>query len=588
MKIYPSKHIIMPETAIKPKDISLSCVVTDAVEKEYRLSNILHKAQSLTLRSVMPYEEFDRPDPYLFTKEKVRVETATKMIRTDTGYAFFPPDAIEFYPALFDFYALLKRNLTYTPGTRHNIRVGIIESAEQKLAQSFVSLFGDPDKRPFAPPLFTVNHGDIKKESYTNGAIEDFDFVVIESMDGKSQKADGQAIDFDMYMEQHTNVWVVIENYAGISAGESLTPTADGPFDITHALPGSSFTEQKVSMKKDKLLHDTAIPDYFKEGYEVLNVFTGGATPVIVLEKPGKGFVLLSRKEFFDQIQDYRVALFETLMQVYGRSYMTTAWQTGWITDSPVDYLPRQEKVFGKHHEIYKVENMIDAFLYKDNSMVSIVDVIIKQDTIKLKAVTPDKEILFEKKSDKKDPVKERDHRSYFTTRQSIIYYKEESVNRIEMPLTITHARTGRGDFLYVKDYKSTSLRIDTMGDVQLRIPDTGNVDYFLCVKDNIMSLLAERLYEEEKHGIHLATVSSSYRSVIKNYDTRTFGGGLSEREEPNYNLLDIGHLEGRPYRTGGTMVIKLPLAYKDHDDLIKKTIDRYIAAGDFYVVVYE
>ena len=68
----------------------------------------------------------------------------------------------------------------------------------------------------------------------------------------------------------------------------------------------------------------------------------------------------------------------------------------------------------------------------------------------------------------------------------------------------------------------------------------------------------------------------------------RQLGGGLVEDIEDNYNLMDIGHINGRPYRKTGTLVFTLPIRYKEYEDIILKAINKYISASDMPVILFE
>ena len=70
--------------------------------------------------------------------------------------------------------------------------------------------------------------------------------------------------------------------------------------------------------------------------------------------------------------------------------------------------------------------------------------------------------------------------------------------------------------------------------------------------------------------------------------DMRQLGGGLKEDAADNYNLMDIGHINGRPYRPAGTVVFTLPTKYKEYENLIEKAIKKYIGASDVPVIFFE
>ena len=75
---------------------------------------------------------------------------------------------------------------------------------------------------------------------------------------------------------------------------------------------------------------------------------------------------------------------------------------------------------------------------------------------------------------------------------------------------------------------------------------------------------------------------------AIEIYDMRQLGGGLSEEEEDDFELVDIGHINGRPYRIAGTLVLTMPTKYKPYEEYIQKALDKYRTAEDYIAVFFE
>ena len=75
---------------------------------------------------------------------------------------------------------------------------------------------------------------------------------------------------------------------------------------------------------------------------------------------------------------------------------------------------------------------------------------------------------------------------------------------------------------------------------------------------------------------------------AIEIYDMRQVGGGLSEEEEDDFELVDIGHINGRPYRIAGTLVLTMPTKYKPYEEYIQKALDKYKTAEDYIAVFFE
>ena len=74
----------------------------------------------------------------------------------------------------------------------------------------------------------------------------------------------------------------------------------------------------------------------------------------------------------------------------------------------------------------------------------------------------------------------------------------------------------------------------------------------------------------------------------IKVYDIRQLGGGLDENEPDDFELLDIGHINGRPYRSAGTLVLTMPSKYESHNEYIQNVIEKYKVAEDYVAIFYK
>ena len=120
-----------------------------------------------------------------------------------------------------------------------------------------------------------------------------------------------------------------------------------------------------------------------------------------------------------------------------------------------------------------------------------------------------------------------------------------------------------------------------------LRVPEEHS-EYVLSCKDSIFKLIPEKFYNPLTDGLKIATVRVIQNRVVKNYDMRILGGGLPEGEEPNFNLLDIGHIDGRPYRVGSAMIITLPKRLEPYKDIITKTVNRHVTSGDYPIILFE
>ena len=131
----------------------------------------------------------------------------------------------------------------------------------------------------------------------------------------------------------------------------------------------------------------------------------------------------------------------------------------------------------------------------------------------------------------------------------------------------------------------------------------TKNETYALCINKNTKDLhyffnddYETRLNSEDKElratveDMILLTTITIKELEGKDYltDMRIRGGGLPEDMPDNFNLLDIGHIYGRPYRKANTLVFTLPKKYEIYKDEILKAIDKYKVAEDYVAIFFE
>lgn len=582
MIIYPAQHRIVGASELSPGDIQLAYIDANNIEKEYKVLNVNHKSSVERQESVYPYEEFDRPDPYLFDKNKNLISVASDMMRTDNGYAFFPAEAVEFYPQQFDFRVSVKKHFFYESDRPVNIKVGVIEK-EKAYAESLIKIFGDAYRKNLITSNFKVNSGDIKIESLANSTIAECDVVFIESNNMTTLWDSDQVIDFDEYLDDHTNIWLCIgDSNTVLGVAESYYDFSDDFTLIGNTVYGENRFKD---IKLDSCINEEEIKKAFPD-YEYIDNIYKYDVPVAILHKQDKGFLFVSHKSAVLNAEKNYKLIYEILNYVYTQGYDRTKWISGWVTDHPVDYIPRRESIFGRNHEQYLIDELLDARLH-DGDTVTMVNVEIAQDDkVSLKGIGTRNEIFFEKTGGEKDPEKSTGQRSYYTTRRTVILYTENSVNKLETPLSFTIKTTTKGDYIHIDEFKSTSLETNITEKSVLRIPETF-ASYCIVLKENIFTI--KRLdHVNESDGYVLLVFELRKKSSIKSYDVRIPGGGLPEKSEGNYNLFDFGHIKGRPYRKGGTMVIELPKRLQEYESHIRNAVERHIVSGEHFILVYK
>lgn len=148
--------------------------------------------------------------------------------------------------------------------------------------------------------------------------------------------------------------------------------------------------------------------------------------------------------------------------------------------------------------------------------------------------------------------------------------------------------------------FKSTSLGIDATIPTDLVIPfiktDVNSTErireaeylFYINLNNQTVNFVFSEDYTKDM-GVKLFSIKVGQTpDSINITDMRQLGGGLIEGAEENYNLMDIGHINGRPYRKAGTLVFTLPTKYRKYEDIILKAINKYISASDIPVILFE
>ena len=578
MKIYPSFHTVRETDKVQPKDIPLSYISNDHVETEIVVAKEPIASNGNKVSSAMPYEPFDSADAYLFNEHGERMEVATMLQRVGDEYLFVPQNAIEFSPTRFSFSVLVKKDMTFLNNKEYNIKVACVDG-ESRLSERLISIFGDAPRRGLSPLNVSINNQDVSVESLFNSSFEENDMVFIESDDGVHYGDNKEMpINFDAILDDHTDIWLSVKSFGDMientEAEEFELGSASVYRDIIYKIPGYN---KKFNME---LMHDA-----FKD-YRYINLFNGGC-PILLLEKPKKGYVLVAEESFFKNVAQNVRLIYELLVGIFLISYYRSPEKNIWITDAAVDYIALKESRFGMNHEKVTLDEVLYNTDYDIGPEYALIEVWTSSPDVIFQGITKDGVILFTKTGMSPDPKKEEGYVSTYTTKQTVMHYRKQSINKVESDLVVNPFYTETGNYISIQPYRSTSLKIYSKEEQVLRVPEEHS-EYVLSCKDSIFKLIPEKFYNPLTDGLKIATVRVIQNRVVKNYDMRILGGGLPEGEEPNFNLLDIGHIDGRPYRVGSAMIITLPKRLEPYKDIITKTVNRHVTSGDYPIILFE
>ena len=114
-------------------------------------------------------------------------------------------------------------------------------------------------------------------------------------------------------------------------------------------------------------------------------------------------------------------------------------------------------------------------------------------------------------------------------------------------------------------------------------------LNHELELKSKTLDFCYESEYQESEDKVYIAIVTiEEVKSDQYLTDMRLKGGGLPEDMPDNFNLLDIGHIYGRPYRQANTLAITLPKKYEPYKKEILDIVEKYKVAEDYTILFFE
>ena len=184
------------------------------------------------------------------------------------------------------------------------------------------------------------------------------------------------------------------------------------------------------------------------------------------------------------------------------------------------------------------------------------------------------------------------------------IYYIDQLLYYIESDITNKLFVVEKDNSLVIKLYpfKSSKYNINTKTDLTLTIKDIKtDVNGVMRVINEIYHIYYNKITNQLDYYLDEDAVITStdiikileldIHQAIDNLfltDMRQLGGGLINDAKNDYDLLDIGHINGRPYRQGNTLIITMPKKYESHKDKIKAVLDKYKVGEDYTIIFFE
>lgn len=620
MKIYPSIHRIKSMSGQRvDTDLNIPIAYIDTDTATYSISkNISGNYNKDSRKEILPGQEFDTIKIKAFNHFGEYVDITPHLKRKGGKYVY-TPESISFTPQTFLYKATVKKNMQYSIGNSYNIRAVCVDDPDSlDLSQRLAPLLINPSDREKLPVNISINENSQNISSLTTGSMVDTDFVFIESPDGVhyDDTEKPTKIDIDELLNNHTNIWMSLEystTFETYDYGVEKSYNMKSPIVINNA-----------SVKCKKVFDQSRIVE--KPGIAYHYLFdTATYSPVIVEERLGKGFVVYSTDEVLKNPSKYASMIYEVMIYCYLNSYASTTPVKEWISDAVPDYHIVNNKLSKKHNFTSSL-NLYNYFKLKDAEM-SLYNVQIFDDpnakryyentttnTKGIETVTTYSSnnisfsgytgghLIFNKSQaatvySLKDPEKPYGWTSIYNG--SEIIYVESIYYLIEESLEDKVFIEERGDNLSIKisPFKNSLKNINIQNVTNITIPLFKSSDgefvkvrssnYFIYMNNGKIDFCDEYEWNNTQDLMFTVLIDQDVNKTTI-FDMRQLGGGLPEDEADNYNLLDIGHINGRPYRKTGTIVITLPTKYKQLENEIQKAVNKYISAEEFPIIIFE
>ena len=529
---------------------------------------------------VRAYQNIEFPDTLFFDK-KNKIVSSPNIKRVGNKFTYMPQNAVEFTPEQFSCYARIKRAMQYRETKRYNMKVCIAdETINLSLCEKMISIFGDAYKRSICPANIRVNSGSVKIESLIETAISDADFAFIESPDGITLPDD---FDINKILSYNTTTWLICEDFSGFQ---------DTPSDYVprykEGYLNSFYNETDRKKVSNKIVNTTNLPEEYDD-YDKELLYDD----VLLLSKDGGGSIIISPKNFFVNITSNAKIVYDVMMHIFLNSWEKSKTITSWITNQPVDYMAYTKSPLGRNQKKITLDDLLqdDNFEIEDEYIINSIE--IDNENVVLVRMSAEKELYFKKIGEIKDPEKGAKAISYLTTKGTVVNYEQEEIYTVEKPVSLSYSYNDGHLYIIAEPIFSSEQQINLPEGAELEVPDLSKT-YYLCTRkvnapdESVLRLIEEDEYMMSLHGMLLAKININTNTKTEIMDIRIPGGGLPLPDDDDYDMLDIGGIEGRPLRRGGTLIFRLPIILKEHREKIEQEIKKHIVAGTEAILVFD
>lgn len=614
MKIYPSKHNIKSiPTSKVDTDLNIPLAYINVDYTKNKVSKLVDANFSVNKKTILyPGQMFSNKEFKIFNKLEEEITNKDNLFYyTNEQYMFYPNNTVKFNPKKFVWKATVKRNFTYSISNTYNINIGC--KYNEDLNKRLISAFMNPSERDLlVHSNIKINNNEINYSTFSSLEDNDIDFMFIKSHNCKHYDSKQTLeVETDSFLKSHTNIWFGCEDAVALNKSyKMLLSTTPVSFKIANPIITKECTIDS-SYYFDLSTINTPV------GITVHNIFDTTLVPALILEYEGFGFVVITSYTVLNEPLKYESFMYEIMMYVYTRAYKSTEYVNDWITYKLPDY--------EVNDGIYSIKS---GFVSK-KSIVSLLNLTDDYNLVSMDIKDDDtiRTLLPEENTDSTNGVivctGQNNGRPIFAINGKLtgyiepdkpigwksiycngyIYYLEKLYYLIEEDITNKIIIAEKDDNLIVKLYgfKSSKFNINKQSDSTLQIPyiktdgeltqrikEAEYTVYYKKPYDKIGFCYVEDYVEDENKYKLFNVIIEQTDESIEVYDMRQLGGGLSEEEPDDFELLDIGHINGRPYRIAGALVLTMPTKYKEYDEYIQKAINKYKTAEDYIAVFYK
>lgn len=614
MKIYPSKHNIKSiPTSKVDTDLNIPLAYINVDYTKNKVSKIVDANFSANKKTILyPGQMFSNKEFKIFNKLEEEITNKDNLFYyTNEQYMFYPNNTVKFNPKKFVWKATVKRNFTYSISNTYNINIGC--KYNEDLNKRLISAFMNPSERDLlVHSNIKINNNETNYSTFSSLEDSNIDFMFIKSHNCKHYDSKQTLeVETDSFLKSHTNIWFGCEDAVALNESyKMLLSTTPVSFKIANPIITKECTIDS-SYYFDLSTINTPV------GITIHNIFDTTLVPALILEYEGFGFVVITSYTVLNEPLKYESFMYEIMMYIYTRAYKSTEYVNDWITYKLPDY--------EVNDGIYSIKS---GFVSK-KSIVSLLNLTDDYNLVSMDIKDDDtiRTLLSEENADSTngtivctgqnngrpifaingiltgyiEPDKPIGWKSIYCN--GYIYYLEKLYYLIEEDITNKIIIAEKDDNLIVKLYgfKSSKFNINKQSDSTLQIPyiktdgeltqrikEAEYTVYYKKPYDKIGFCYAEDYVEDENKYKLFNVIIEQTDESIEVYDMRQLGGGLSEEEPDDFELLDIGHINGRPYRVAGALVLTMPTKYKEYDKYIQKAINKYKTAEDYIAVFYK